>query len=268
MRLIEWQLQTAVNKLVKWCDMNGHSISASKCCCVNFCRKRVLHLDPAICIRKTSVPAFREVRFLGVIFDHRLTFLPHSLHLRRKCEKSLNILKVLSNISWGVDRTSQLRIYESIVLCRINYVFVVYGSARDSMLKRFDTVHHAALRICSDAFRTSLVQSLYVTCNQLSLDFRWNKLALTYYFKILSLPSHPLKNGNFSIGIKRNYDSRSHNIRPFMERTKLLLSELNLPGVGNLQRNILQLQPWNTPRFYYINLFTAFNKSAIAPVAF
>ncbi|GFT37466.1 putative RNA-directed DNA polymerase from transposon X-element [Trichonephila clavipes] len=40
MRLIERQLQTAVNNIVKWCDHNGHSISPRKSCCVHFCRKR------------------------------------------------------------------------------------------------------------------------------------------------------------------------------------------------------------------------------------
>ncbi|GFU91512.1 putative RNA-directed DNA polymerase from transposon X-element [Trichonephila clavipes] len=170
--------------------MNGHSISASKSCCVHFCRKRGLDPDPAICIRETQIPVVPEVRFLGVIFDHRLTFLPRILHLRKKCEKSLNLLKVLSNISWGADRTSLLRVYQSIVLSRIDYGSVVYGSARDSRLKKLDPVHHAALRICFGAFRTSPVQGIYFACNQL-LDLRRKKLVLAYYFKILSMPSHP-----------------------------------------------------------------------------
>ncbi|GFV76546.1 probable RNA-directed DNA polymerase from transposon X-element [Trichonephila clavipes] len=48
MRMIERQLQTAVNNILKWCDTNGHSISASKSCCVHFCRKRGIHPDPEI----------------------------------------------------------------------------------------------------------------------------------------------------------------------------------------------------------------------------
>ncbi|GFU59079.1 putative RNA-directed DNA polymerase from transposon X-element [Trichonephila clavipes] len=99
MRLIERQLQTAVNNIIKWCDNNGHSISASKSCCVHFCRKRRIHPDPEIRIRDIQIPVVPDVRFLGVIFDRRLTFLPHILHLRKKCEKSLNLLKVLSNTS-------------------------------------------------------------------------------------------------------------------------------------------------------------------------
>ncbi|GFT42692.1 uncharacterized protein TNCV_5140291 [Trichonephila clavipes] len=101
MRLIERQLQTAINNIVKWCDNNGHSISASKSCCVHFCRKRGIHPDPEIRISAVQIPVVPDVRFLGVIFDRRLTFLPHILQLRKRCEKSLNLLKVLSNTSWG-----------------------------------------------------------------------------------------------------------------------------------------------------------------------
>ncbi|GFX25481.1 RNase H domain-containing protein [Trichonephila clavipes] len=88
-----------------------------------------------------------------------------------------------------------------------------------------------ALRICSGAFRTSPVQSLYVTCHQLPLDLRRRKLSLAYYFKILSVPSHPLQNVYMSTSMKRLYDARPSNIRPLMDRMKLHISELDLPNV-------------------------------------
>ncbi|GFX65592.1 putative RNA-directed DNA polymerase from transposon X-element [Trichonephila clavipes] len=56
MRMIERQLQTAVNNIVKWCDSNGHSIFDSKSCCVHFCRKRGIHPDPEIRIRAVQIP--------------------------------------------------------------------------------------------------------------------------------------------------------------------------------------------------------------------
>ncbi|GFT53931.1 RNase H domain-containing protein [Trichonephila clavipes] len=179
--MIERQLQTAVNNILKWCDTNGHSSSASKSCCVHFCRKRGIHPDPEIRIRDIQIPVVPE-RFLGVIFDCRLTFLPHILHLRKKCEKSLNLLKVLSNTSWGADRPSLLRVYQAIVLSRIDYGCVAYGSACNSTLQKLDPVHHMALRICSGAFRTSPVQSLYVNRHQLPLDLRRRKLSLALLF--------------------------------------------------------------------------------------
>ncbi|GFY01582.1 putative RNA-directed DNA polymerase from transposon X-element [Trichonephila clavipes] len=148
MRLIERQLQTTVNRLVKWCDQ-WTSISPSKSSCVHFCRKRNLHPDPSIHIGNIHIPVVSEVRFLGVIFDSKLTFLPHVLYLRKKCERSFNILKVLSNTLWGADRVSLLRVYQALILSRLDYGCVVYGSAHASVLKRLDTIHHSALRICS-----------------------------------------------------------------------------------------------------------------------
>ncbi|GFV39573.1 RNase H domain-containing protein [Trichonephila clavipes] len=125
-----------------------------------------------------------------------------------------------------------------------------------------------ALRICSGAFRTSPVQSLYVNSNQLPLDLRRRKLSLAYYFKILSMPSHPLQHVYMITSMKRLYDARPSNIRPFMDRMKLLVSELNLPHVNIQQRNLLIFQPWNTPRFHYIIPFASYSKSTVAHVVF
>ncbi|GBM55010.1 hypothetical protein AVEN_167465-1 [Araneus ventricosus] len=113
MHLIERQLQIAINNILTWCKHNGHTISPSKSCVVHFCRKRGLHPDPDLYIGNQLVPVVNEVRFLGIIFDRKLTFLSHIRYLRKRCERLLNILKVLSNTSWGADRTSLLRIYES-----------------------------------------------------------------------------------------------------------------------------------------------------------
>ncbi|GFW07812.1 putative RNA-directed DNA polymerase from transposon X-element [Trichonephila clavipes] len=216
MRVIERQLQTAVNSILKWCDTNGHSISASKSCCVHFCRKRGIHPDPEIRIRDVQIPV----------------------------------------------------VPDAIVLTRIDYGCVAYGSACNSTLQKLDPVHHMALRICSGEFRTSPVQSLYVTCHQLPLDLRRRKLSLAFYFKILSVPSHPLQNVYMSTSMKRLYDARPSNIRPFMDRKKLHISELDLPNVRIQQRNLFLFQPWNTPRFYYINPFATYSKSTVAPVVF
>ncbi|GBN34418.1 hypothetical protein AVEN_27281-1 [Araneus ventricosus] len=141
---IQRQLQSAINDIVGWCEQNGHTISAVKSSCVHFCRKRSLHPDPTLYVHNQPIPVVSKARFLGVIFDSKLTFLPHILDLRKRCEKALNILKVLSNTSWGADRTSLLRVYQAVILSRIDYGSVVYGSARASALRKLYPVHHSA----------------------------------------------------------------------------------------------------------------------------
>ncbi|GFW57091.1 RNase H domain-containing protein [Trichonephila clavipes] len=53
-----------------------------------------------------------------------------------------------------------------------------------------------------------------------------------------------------------------------MDRMKLHISELDLPNVSIQQRNLFLFQPWNTPRFLYVNPFATYSKSTVAPVVF
>ncbi|GFW51839.1 putative RNA-directed DNA polymerase from transposon X-element [Trichonephila clavipes] len=268
MRLIERQLQTTVSRLVQWCDQNGHTISPSKSSCVHFCRKRNLHPDPSIHVGHIQIPVVSAVRFLGVIFDCKLTFLPHVLSLRKKCERSLNILKVLSNTLWGADRVSLLRVYQALILSRLDYGCVVYGSARTSVLKRLDTIHHSALRICSGAFRTSPVTSLYVVCHQLPLELRRRQLSANYFIRTMSVPSHPLKPFTLAIGLNRLYEARSFHIKHFSERAKAVLNDAHLNNINIQENNIFAFPPWDIHIFNYHNPFLGYDKAGTADVLY
>ncbi|GBM52016.1 hypothetical protein AVEN_226011-1, partial [Araneus ventricosus] len=154
MQLIERQLQTAINNIVEWSNKSGFTISAQKTIGIHFC-KRPLHPDPELFLNGVPIRFLDNYKFLGIVFDKRLTFLPHIASIRKRCLRSLNILRTLSNTSWGADRSCLLHVYRSIIRSMIDYGSVVYGSARPSYLKRLDYVHHQALRLCLGAFRTS-----------------------------------------------------------------------------------------------------------------
>ena len=45
-----------------------------------------------------------DTKYLGLIFDKKLTWASHILSAKGRCLRDLNILKVLTNTSWGADR--------------------------------------------------------------------------------------------------------------------------------------------------------------------
>jgi ribonuclease HI len=267
MRFIERQLQAAVNKIVKWSEENGFTFSPAKTVCVHFCRKRGIHPDPDIHFGDGNINVSKEVKFLGVIFDSKLTFLPHILNLRKRCERSLNLLKVLSNTSWGADRTSLLKIYRAVIRSKLDYGCVVYGSARNSVLKKLDPVHHSALRICSGAFRTSPVESLYADCCEAPLDLRRKILSLHYHFRLSSHKNHPLHNHPFSAYLTRLYNHRPSSIPPFYYRVKNILAGLNFNNVDILANNF-NYSPFIGSSFTFLNPFTTFDKASTADIVF
>ena len=60
-----------------------------------------------------------------------------------------------------------------------------------SKLIQLDVVHNAGLRICSGAFKTSLVESIYVDTEQLPLDLRREELGVRYIMKSSGSPENP-----------------------------------------------------------------------------
>ena len=70
-----------------------------------FYTKRGLHLDPELKLYNSPIKIVPETKFLGLLFDSKLTFLPHIKMLNNKCHEALNILKFVSSIDWSADST-------------------------------------------------------------------------------------------------------------------------------------------------------------------
>ena len=126
-----------------------------------------------------------------MIWDTKLTLEPHIKYLKARCQKSLNILKVLSRTEWGADRTTLLKLYRSLVRSKLDSGCLVYGSASKTALAKLDPVHNQGLHLSLGAFRSSPVESLYVEAHEPPLEIRREKLALQYTIKLKANPGNP-----------------------------------------------------------------------------
>ena len=184
-------MQLCVNSFQKWVTENGFKFSTSKTVCIHFHQQYVFPPDPNILLGKTPMKVVREAKFLGVTFDTKLIFKNHIQYLKTSYQKALDILRLVGHTDWGADRIVLLRLYRSLVRSKLDYGCIVYGSARWSILKQLDPIHHQGLRIALGAFRTSPAQSLYTEAHEPSLTTRRLKLSLNYVLKLKSLPVNP-----------------------------------------------------------------------------
>jgi len=159
---IERHFQQCLNKLSDWADTNGFKFSPSKTVCIHFCKLRKLHPEPTFLLNGTPFPVVEESKFFGVIFDRKLSFIPHIKHLKDKCTKALNLLQVIAHTSWGADQETLLQLYRSLIRSKLDYGCIVYGSARGSYLRMLDPIQNHALRLCLGAYRTAPASSLCV----------------------------------------------------------------------------------------------------------
>ena len=172
-------------------DKQCFKFSESKTQCVHFCQLRKQHDDPVLHLYGSQIPVVEKSKFPGIIFDRKLSFIPHIKYLKAKCLKALNLLKVLSHTSWGADRTTLLKLYWSLVWSKFDYGCIIYDSARKSYLQMLDPIHNQGLRLALGAFRTPPVASLYVGANEPSLYSRRESLSLQFAIRLAASSSNP-----------------------------------------------------------------------------
>ena len=228
MATIERQLQQNLNKVENWATSNGFKFSKSKTQCVHFCQLRKQHDDPVLHLYGSPIPVVEESKFLGILFDRKLSFIPHIKYLKAKCLKALNLLKVLSHTSWGADRTTLLKLYRSLVRSKLDYGCIIYGSARKSYLQMLDPIHNQGLRLALGAFRTSPVASLYVEADEPSLYSRREKLSLQYAIRLAANPSNPAHEVTFPPNYVDLYEQKPKAIKSFGIRISPLLESANI----------------------------------------
>ena len=244
MEVIERQLQLSLNKLHAWTLENGFKFSKSKTVCMHFCRLRTLHLDPELYLDGDPIKVVQETRFLGILFDSKLTFLPHIKALKNRCLKALDVIKVVSSKDWGGDCSVLLQLYRSLVRSKLDYGCIVYGSAPKSYLKQLNTIHHQGLRLCLGAYRTSPVESLYVAADEPSLENRRIKLSLQYVVKLAANPTNPAFNDVFNLNYPELYARKPKTIKPLGLRIQphIEAAHLDLQQVAKIE--LIDIPPW------------------------
>ena len=183
-----------------------------------------------------------------------MLFIQHINYLSNKCQKALNLLQVLSSIDWGADRKVLLRLCRSLVRSKLDY-----GSARQSYLQKWDSIHNQGLRLALGAFRTSPINSLYAEANEPSLNLRRKKLSLQYYLK--SNPDYPTHQVVFEPLFKDEFLKKEKVIPPFSLRCEADMNciDVDLEDVAN--HKISEVPLWTSKSPMY-NYFLASNKKA------
>ena len=185
------KIQEAVNAATAWASARGFKFSSEKTKAIRFCRLRRREAIPTLFLDGSILPYEEKIKYLGIVFDQKLTFFNHINETVCNVKLRLNILKVVSSFNWGADRTTLLRIYQALCLSKIEYGSQIYGSACKTTLAKLDVVHNMALRICTGAYRTSPIESLYVDSGIPPLFIRREELGLRYMSRVLTSKLNP-----------------------------------------------------------------------------
>ena len=132
MRTIERHLQQCINRIEDWALKNGFKFSKSKTQCVHFCLLRKIHDDPELYLYGSLIPVVDDFKFLGLIFDRKLSFIPHIKYLKAKC--------LIKFIESSISKNSQIQLLllkhheisssKTVIYCWIPSHIGIYGNEK------------------------------------------------------------------------------------------------------------------------------------------
>ena len=188
-KFLEKQMQNVLDYIQDWCDKWGFRISIAKTKFILFHRGRNKSLK--LLLDGHPLEKVQDVKFLGMVFDQSLSWNKHIEYINNRCQKRINILKLLTGSKWGTDKETMVLLYKNLIRSIIDYGSIVYQSACKTTLKKLDVIQSQALRLCCGALRCTPVQALEVDCGILPLNLRRKLLSLKAVIRYWENCSNP-----------------------------------------------------------------------------
>ncbi|KAJ8941514.1 hypothetical protein NQ318_001796 [Aromia moschata] len=139
--------------------------------CIGITRKKFQH--PAnVQLGPYCIPYKSSVKYLGVIVDEKFKWKQHINQIIKKCENTINIMKVFCRSKWEADPNIALLFYSSLVRSVIYYGSIFYGSTTKAQLKKVDIIQNKCLRLSLGILNSTPINVLEAESGEPPLEVR------------------------------------------------------------------------------------------------
>ncbi|XP_066941282.1 uncharacterized protein [Macrobrachium rosenbergii] len=183
--------------------------------------------------------------------------------LKTKCQRILNIFRVLAHTAWGADRQIHvlLRVHKALILSKLLYGCEVYSSATPRRLKMLYSVHHAGIKLATGAFRTSPISSLLVDAGELPLQLHCQSSILRYWYRMQRFPSSLASQIITSKRHFRHYEMHLKCPQPYVYKVKQLLGTTDISRDEVLPYKMSVIPLWKLTEISFCKYFNGFKKN-------
>ena len=239
-------LQSYLNEVSAWCTSWRFSMAAAKCSLIVFSRKRKPDAPVHLYLDGQLIPQVDQVKFLGLIFDSKLSWKQHINYVVNKCVRLKSLFYQLTKVKSGPSLSALITFYKLLVRSHIDFGLPIYGSASKSLLSKLDIIQNQFLRLILGSAKSTPVPELYIETGIESIALRAQWLSSKYVLKLGHQPSHP----NYPIVTRQWQQPQA--CRP--KSTPCLTNAVNfLKDDSSLSFNTLSTHtpptPWSNPNF-------------------
>ena len=141
-------LQQDLLKLAMWCVKWRIKLNPEK--------TKVIIFSRSILARKTELnlnlygeplKIYPQVKFLGIIFDSKLTFQPHFEDILERCNSRYYRLRLLANKKWGPSPATLIQIYKQCVRPVFEYGSLSTITVSDNIISKIQRLQNKFIRL-------------------------------------------------------------------------------------------------------------------------
>ena len=125
LKFIVRHVQAALDRVVEWTDQWGFKLSTEKTVAMLFTH-HISDVEFELHIRGNKVKIEKKVKFLGVIFDHKLTWEDHIVYIENRCKKRINLMRSISGNHWRACKQTLVTIYKALIRPIMDYGCIAY----------------------------------------------------------------------------------------------------------------------------------------------
>ena len=226
-------MQDALDSVSEWSNLWGLNISPSKTSAIIFSNRSTRNPEQ-LKIQNTQIEYVTSVKFLGVIFDRRMTWEKQINYIQTRCRGDLQLLRAVSYCRWGSDLATLRKLYTALVRPKIEYGSFLFSEASKTNLNKLDRIQYACIRAILGALKSTPTYKLEVEADIMPLNIRRNLLLAQYGCRILHIEGHPVQ----------KY------VSSFIPSEHLLTNQYKFPALDRVHKELVNtnINPSSFPR--------------------
>ena len=172
--------QIYLRKLENWLHAWRLTINPKKCQFIVF-TKGLQTQNVEFKLFNETIPETDQIKFLGIIFDNKMTFKRCVDEIKAKCKNRLNIIKILAQKSWTLLKEETLKdVYVSLTRSIIDYAAIIFDILSETNKKELRSIQYHALRASyrkplkfshTELLEISTVKTIDERCTELNHNY-------------------------------------------------------------------------------------------------
>ena len=146
----------------RWCAKWRIKLNPEKTKVIIFSKSQTaIRAEPALSLYSDHLSYYPHIKFSGITFDNRMTFIKHFGEILERCKQKFHRLRILVNKKWGPSPTTILQIYKQCVRPILEYGIISTITVSETIITKIHRGQNSFIRLALHLSKYVLARLLH-----------------------------------------------------------------------------------------------------------